>query len=352
MATWLVTGASGFFGYFMCKKIVETGEVCVGVDINPFEYEDLKEKVEFYKVDIRDKGALEGVFKKKIDYVIHAAAALPRFRVEDIVTTNFYGTKNLLELSKKYKVKRFVFISSTAVYGKPKKEGISEDYPLNPINAYAYTKVFAEKLCEVYRKYFDVLILRPKTFVGPLRLGIFSIIFDLVYTKTPLPIPYRGRNLYQLLDVRDLVEITYALTKNSPKEVFNDVYNVGAKKFGSVAKLFYSLILYEGEGRLLPTPYFLLKPVLRILDKLKLLPIYEWAYETIDKNHYVSTKKLEEKAKLVAKISSERALLDSYAWYKKHRKEFIGKKGLTHRVQWYSKGLEVAKLLLKVFKYI
>ena len=354
MGAWLVTGASGFFGYFMCKKIIEEGEECVGLDIEDFEYRDLKDKVKFYKVDIRDKENLERVFKEnKIDYVIHAAAALPRWKPKDIISTNVFGSRNVLEFSLKYGGKRFVFTSSTAVYGIPKVHPVKEDYPLNPINLYAFTKVITEKDCERYReKGLDVLIIRPKTFVGPLRLGIFSILFDWIYRDSVIPIIGLGNNKYQLLDVRDLVEIIYKLTKFYPREVFNDVYNVGAYKFGTILSHVYALIKYSKKGKVKPFPSRLVKSILKILDKLRLLPIYEWAYETVDKDNFVSIEKLISKTGLIPKISSEKSLLDSYKWYEKHRKEFISKRGVTHRVQWYSKGLEIVRLFLLPLKYI
>jgi len=330
---WVVTGASGFLGYHMCKFLVKKRVKCIGVDINPFEFEDLKGKVEFYRADIRDFEKMKEI-TRGADVIMHGAAALPRWPKDKIWDVNVNGTKTLLEAALTNRVPRFIFISTTAVYGIPRVHPIAEDYPLTGVGPYGESKVAAERLCEEYRKKgLIVSILRPKTFVGSVRLGIFSILFDWVYRGKNIPIIGSGNNRYQLLDVDDLVEAIW-LVAHAPPEIANDVYNVGAEKFGTIRTHVQTLLDYRGRGRIIPLPALPIKIALRILEKLGLSPLYEWAYETVDKDHYVSIEKIKKKLGWKPRKSSEEALLDSYRWYEKHRKDVEGKRGVTHTAQW------------------
>ncbi|MBR9680806.1 MAG: NAD(P)-dependent oxidoreductase [Candidatus Altiarchaeota archaeon] len=328
---WLVTGASGFLGYHVCKFLIDNKVEVVATDINDFPFDDLKDKVKFHKGDITDAKFLRKI-TKGIDIVMHGAAALPRSKKDVIWAVNFGGTKNVLKEANKNKVKRVIFISTTAVYGIPKEHPIYETAPLPGVGPYGDSKVESEKLCAQYRDRMIVSIIRPKTFVGSVRLGIFSVLFDWVYRGKKLPVIGNGKNQYQLLDVDDLANAIWILSKTS-EEKANGVYNVGAKDFGTINDHMQKLIDYRKKGKLVHFPSWTVKTPLRILDKLGLSPLYAWAYETLDKDHFVSIDKMQNLG-WEPKFSSEQTLLESYKWYEKHRKEIINKKGTTHTVQW------------------
>lgn len=326
--TWVVTGASGFLGFHMCRFLLKKKIKCIGVDINPFGH-DLP--IEFHQGDIRDPEFMRRVCKGA-DVVMHGAAALPRWKDEQIWDVNLNGTKTALEAAAQERVKHFIFISTTAVYGIPEKHPIYEDDPLTGVGPYGDSKVEAEKACGGYRDRMKVTVLRPKTFVGTVRLGIFSVIFDWVYRGKNIPVIGNGRNRYQLLEVDDLVEAIYLVSK-MPKRKANDVYNVGAVGFGTIDDHIQGLLDYRKKGRLIHFPAGPVKFILRVLDRLGLSPLYAWAYETLDKDHFVSVNKLRKQG-WKPKLTSEQSLLQSYKWYEKHRDEIINRKGVTHTVQW------------------
>ena len=104
-------------------------------------------------------------------------------------------------------VRRVVLISSTAVYGVPERHPIDEDDPLVGVGWYGESKIEAEHLAaEFGRRGLDVVVIRPKTFIGPERLGVFEILFDWIREGRRIPILGDGDNLYQLLAVEDLVD--------------------------------------------------------------------------------------------------------------------------------------------------
>ncbi len=331
---YLITGGAGFLGYHQANFLASKGEDVVLLDIAPFNPEEYPEKAVFYNVDVRDRESLEKVFAQhSFDVVIHAAAALPLWKKRDIFTTNVNGTRNVLELSKKYGVERFIFISSTAVYGIPKKHPIYEDDPLSGVGPYGESKIIAEKVCREYEGDMVVTIVRPKTFIGTGRLGVFQILYDWVESGKRIPIIGNGKNRYQLLDVDDLVEAIYLLSK-APAEKANNTFNVGAEKFGTVREDVGALCEFAGTGaRVMPTPAWLVKPVLWILEQLKLSPLYKWVYGTADKDSFVSIDRIKQALGWRPRYSNADALIKSYKWYLEN-KDKIKEEGVTHRVGW------------------
>lgn len=161
----LVTGNAGFIGSNLTKKLLALGYQVIGIDnFNDYYNPKIKEKniAEYktnfkqYRLDILDKDKLELVFdKEKPQIIIHLAARAgvrpslsnPKLYFQVNVT----GTKNLLDLAKKYSVKQFIFASSSSVYGNQKKIPFSESDKLGkPVSPYAETKLKGEELCRQF----------------------------------------------------------------------------------------------------------------------------------------------------------------------------------------------------------
>ena len=342
----LITGGAGFLGLHLAhyfKKQEKNKFLLVLLDIAKFDENEYPKGVVFINADVRDKKTIENLFKKyRFEIVIHAAAALPLWKEREIYDINVNGTKKLLEASLKFKVKNFIFISSTAVYGVPKKHPIFESDPLIGVGPYGESKIKAEKLCFNYQKKgLVVTIIRPKTFVGCYRLGVFEILFDWIHDGKKIPIIGSGNNRYQLLDVDDLVEAIFKIVNAKNKKKVNNVFNIGAKKFGTVKEDLNQLISYAAKKSmmrkqpLISTPAFLVKKVLWILEKLKLSPLYQWIYETADQDSYVSIDKIKKTLNWEPRYSNAQALIKAYQWYLDHFQEIKSQKsGVTHRVGW------------------
>ena len=111
-------------------------------------------------------------------------------------------------------VRRAILISSTAVYGIPKHHPLREDAPLVGVGHYGESKIEAERVARrVGRRGLEVVVLRPKTFIGPERLGVFEILFDWIREGRRIPILGDGSNRYQLLAVEDLVDATVSAAR-------------------------------------------------------------------------------------------------------------------------------------------
>ena len=140
----LITGGAGFLGINLVRYLHETGHEIYSLDIVPFDYPDMNDKITIITGDIRDK-ELVNKSLAGIDIVIHTAAALPLYKPEDIFSTDVNGTQNLLESAEKNKVKRFIHISSTAVYGIPDHHPLYETDKLDGVGHYGKAKIAAEE---------------------------------------------------------------------------------------------------------------------------------------------------------------------------------------------------------------
>jgi len=330
----LITGGSGFLGLHLARYFAKKKYEIVVLDLQSFDKKEYPTGVTLIQGDVRDLKTVR-LAMRGVDLVIHAAAALPLWSAEDIYTTNIDGTKNILEISKNLKIKHVIYISSTAVYGIPKRHPIYETDPVHGVGPYGESKIAAEKLCEEYRKKSVVVtVIRPKTFVGTHRLGVFEILFDWIKDGKKIPVIGSGNNLYQLLDVDDLVEAIYLFTKLGKKG--NDNFNIGAGEYQTVKKDLEKLFVFAQSGsKVFPVPALPLKVVLRFFDFLHLSPLYQWVYETADKDSFVSLDKLKKTLNWKPRYSNSQALIKSYKWYLANYKNVKSHMtGVTHTTGW------------------
>lgn len=340
----LVTGGSGFLGINLIRFLLRTGEYDIrSLDIAPFKYPEVSQ-VEAIIGDVRSRSDVERAMQG-VDVVVHAAMALPLYPKREILTTGIDGTRMVLSCAADAGIKRVVHISTTAVYGIPDHHPLLETDTLDGVGPYGVAKVAAEGICEEFRqKGMCVPVLRPKSFIGPERLGIFVLLYDWAATGHNFPMIGNGRNRYQLLDVEDLCQAIY-LTMTKGDEVVNDTFNIGAKDFKTMGEEYQAVLMRAGYGkRVIGFPAQLLIWPLRILDWFRLAPVYKWVYETASKDSFVSIEKAERALGYKPQYSNTDALLRNYDWYLAHRMQFEGKSGVTHRLPWKQGVLGLAKL--------
>lgn len=339
----LITGGSGFLGINLIRYLHARGHQIKSLDLVEFDYPDMNNKIETIKGDIRDKETVEKAVDG-VDIVIHCAAALPLYTPKEIFSTDIDGTRTMLEASEKFKVKRFVHISSTAVYGIPDHHPLFETDKLDGVGPYGKAKIKAEEECLKFReKGMCVPIIRPKSFIGPERLGVFDLLFDWAKDGRGFPMIGNGKNRYQLLDVEDLCEAIY-LCCTLEKEKVNDIFNIGAKEFTTMREDYQAVLDYAGHGKKikgLPEKPIIL--TLRLLEAMNLSPLYKWVYETASKDSFVSIEKAEKVLGYKPKYSNKDALIRNYKWYIEHLHEFKNKSGISHRVPWKQGILKFAK---------
>lgn len=341
----LVTGGSGFLGINLIRFLRTQGVEEIRVlDIADFDYPEKNEPwLKFMKGDVRDVAAVEKCIEG-CDIVVNTAAALPLYSAEDIRTTEVDGAQNVINAARKFKLDRMIQISSTAVYGVPKKHPIYETDPMVGVGPYGHAKIEAENRCrEAIKDGFPICIIRPKSFIGPERLGVFALFYDWAYTGHGFPMIGSGNNRYQLMDVDDLDHAIWnAMTY--PKDVIATEFNIGAKEFTTMKEDYQAVLDKAGYGKKIKgMPVAPLIFILRILEKLHLSPLYPWVYETASTDSFVSIEKAEKLLGYKPQYSNKQALVRNYEWYVAHVNDFKGKSGVSHRVPWKQGLLACAK---------
>lgn len=339
-----ITGGAGFLGINLIRYLRRRGYRITSLDLLEFDHTDMRGEVEAIQGDIRDlatvRRAVEGA-----RFVVHAAAALPLYTPADIYTTDIDGTRNVLQASLDAGVERVIQISSTAVYGIPDHHPLLEDDRLQGVGPYGEAKVEAEAVCRQYRAQgLCVPIIRPKSFVGPERLGVFALLYEWAEEGRSFPVLGRGTNRYQLLDVEDLCEAIH-LTMTLDRAAVNDTFNIGAKEFGTMREDYQAVLDRAGFGkRIVPLPAAPAIWTLRVLERLRLSPLYRWVYETACEDSFVSIEKAERVLGYRPRYSNREALLRNYEWYRANRARFRRTSGISHRVPWKQGILRLAKV--------
>jgi len=338
---WAITGGAGFLGLHLARRLLAFGHEVRTLDLAPLDDAELEQNVEELRGDVRDLSAAARLVQGA-DVLVHAAAALPiQASRESIRTVNVGGTGVAFAAAADAGVGRAVLISSTAVYGVPKHHPIAEDAPLVGVGHYGESKIDAEEVARDFgRRGLEVVIVRPKTFIGPERLGVFEILFDWIREGRGIPILGNGSNRYQLLAVEDLVEATVAAAE---KDVAGETFNVGATEFGTVRSDLEGLIAHAGSGsRLRPVPARPAELALRALELARLSPLAEWHYRTAHRDSFVDVSKAQRLIGFAPRLSNEQALCETYDWYLANRGR-VGAAGVTHRVPWDQRALGVVK---------
>lgn len=261
----LITGGAGFIGSNLAKKLIDRGDKVVIIDnFNDYYNPKLKRdrikiflkgyKPKVYEGDIRDQKLLEKIFKKeKIDKVVHLAAmAGVRYSLKNpfiYEEVNIRGTMNLFEMAVKYKIKNFIFASSSSVYGNNKKMPFSEtDSVDTPISPYAATKKATELLAHMYNHIYglNVTALRYFTVYGPwgrpdMALFLFT---DAIMHGKPIKVFNYGKMSRNFTYVDDIVSGT--MTVLDKCQGYN-LMNIGGDKEESLMR--YIEVLEESLGK-------------------------------------------------------------------------------------------------------
>jgi nucleoside-diphosphate-sugar epimerase len=340
---WAISGGAGFLGLHLARRLLADRHEVRTLDVVPLDDPELERSVEELRGDVREPvDAMRLV--DGADVLVHAAAALPiQASREAIRSVNVGGTATTLAAAIEGGVRRVILISSTAVYGVPKVHPLSEEAELVGVGHYGESKIDAEGVAQdVARRGLDVVILRPKTFLGPERLGVFEILFDWIREGRRIPILGDGSNRYQLLAVEDLVEATVAA---GSADVAGETFNVGATEFGTVRSDLEALIAHAGSGSSLrPVPARPAEVALRGLELLRLSPLAEWHYRTAHRDSYVDVSKAQRLLGFSPRLSNAQALCETYDWYLDNRGQ-MRSAGVTHRVPWDQRALRLLKRL-------
>jgi UDP-glucuronate 4-epimerase len=229
MKNLLITGGAGFIGSHLVDRLLasDVERITIVDDFNDFYNPSIKRdnsrehrkdpRYSIHEVDIRDRAALEKIFKdgSNFDCLVHLAARAgvrPSLSEPQLYTeTNINGTVNLLELARQHNIKQFVFGSSSSVYGINAKVPFSEDDPIRqPISPYAATKGAGELLCHTYSHLYGLrcVCLRFFTVYGPRQRPDLAIhkFAKLISRHKPIPVFGDGTTRRDYTYIDDIID--------------------------------------------------------------------------------------------------------------------------------------------------
>ncbi len=340
---WAITGGAGFLGLHLSRRLLADGHEVRSLDIAPLDDVELEQSVTELRGDIRDVERVRELCAGA-DVVVHAAAALPiQATRESIRSVNVGGTENVVLAAREAGARRLILVSSTAVYGVPEKHPIEEADPLVGVGHYGESKIDAERLVRVANGGgLETVIIRPKTFIGAERLGVFEILFDWIREGRRIYVLGSGENRYQLLAVEDLVD---AIERAGRADVAGETLNVGATRFGTVRGDLQALIDHAGsQSRITPVPARPVEVILRALELARVSPLAEWHYKTAHRDSFVDVSKAERLLGWAPRLSNAEALIETYDWYLVNRSRQRAA-GVTHRVPWNQQALGLLRRL-------
>lgn len=258
----LVTGAAGFIGASLYMYLVDRGYEVVGVDSyrcpSRLLLSILRERsLEVHRVDVLDRVMLMNV-ARYTDAIVHLAAFI---NVDEsmsepykYINNNVMGTASVLEVGREAGVKKFIYISSAAVYGEPLELPIKESHPTRPSSPYGYSKLMGEYLVRMYAELYgvDSVVLRLFNVYGFGQSGEYAGViprFIERVSRGKSPIIYgdgeQTRDFVHVEDVCRAVEL--ALSYNGSY----DVFNVGSGRAVSINELAW-LVINEFQAEVEP----------------------------------------------------------------------------------------------------
>ena len=257
----IVTGGAGFIGSTLVDKLIDDGlDVIVLDNLSTGKESNINPKAEFIKCDVsKDRPLFNDV-----DTVFHLAAT-PQVQhsIENPTdNNNLDSVINMLNISKKSGVKRFIFTSSSAVYGNPEYTPIDENHPTNPLSPYALHKLVGEQYCKLYSDLYglDTVSLRYFNAYGERMSNegayksVISVFNEQHKKKEPLNIVNDGEQKRDFIHVNDIVKANLICGFKKDKPFNGEIYNVGsgvAYSVNEIADMFGGEKKY-GEKRIEP----------------------------------------------------------------------------------------------------
>ena len=231
----LVTGAAGFIASHVADAYVEAGhQVVILDDLSRGKMRNVNPKARFYKCDVRDREAIEEIFRtEKPEVVNHHAAQMdvrrgvrePLFDAQ----VNILGSLNLMESAITHGTKRFIYIASAgAGYGEPKQKLVPEDYPINPITPYGISKHTVEHYLFTFQFLYGLsyVVLRYGNVYGPRQnsqgeAGVFAVFAEQMLRDVRPVIYGDGKKIRDYVYITDVVAANVAALENGTNEIFN-----------------------------------------------------------------------------------------------------------------------------------
>lgn len=339
----LITGGSGFFGSRLRDRLAARGQ-----PVRVFDLADAADRpagVEFVAGDICD-GARVAAACAGCGVVYHCVAQVPLAKNRRLFrAVNVDGTGNLLRAAQAARVGKVIYVSSSAVFGAPAANPVSEQTPPAPGEAYGRAKLAGEHLCHgASADGLDVTIIRPRTIMGDGRLGIFQILFEWIRTGYNVPVLGRGANVYQFVHADDLADACVLAAGRAGATT----YHCGADRFGTMRELLERLCAHAGTGaKVRRLPMAPAVGLMNLASAVGLSPLGPYHAMMYGRSFYFDIGKARGELGWQPRFSNDEMFAQSYDWYVRNREDVLRSNGASpHRSAVGQRALALVKYLL------
>lgn len=340
----LVTGGSGYFGELLVRKLLEREYQVRIFDLN--RPSPAIPAVEVVQGDVRDRKMVAAACSG-MEVVFHNVAHNPLANDRELFwSVNRGGTANVLDACLEQRVSKVIYTSSSAVYGAPKKNPVTEETPPSPMEVYGEAKLAGEVACREYAaRGLDVSIVRPPTILGHGRLGIFQLLFEWIYLGSNIPVLDGGNNTFQFIHADDLADACVLASRRKGA----DAYNCGADRYGTMREALEELCRFAGTGsRVRSLPMAPMVAGMKVCLRLGISPLAPYHAIMYGKSMYFNVSKAKSQLGWQPRYSNAEMFVDSYRWYVENRETILQRKdgASLHQAAVKEKALSLVRWLL------
>lgn len=322
----LITGGSGYFGSLLRDRLVAARQPVRIFDL--VDADDRTAGVEFVRGDICDPSAVEQACRG-VDTIYHCVAQVPLAKNRRLFrAVNEGGTEIMLRAARNAGVRKVIYVSSSAVFGVPKSNPVTEETTPSPGEAYGRAKLAGETLCHrAVQEGIDVSIVRPRTIMGHGRLGIFHILFDWIHDGYNVPVLGGGGNVYQFVHADDLAQACI-LAATRPGA---SIYNCGAERFGTMREVLEALCRNAATGsRVRSVPMAPAVLGMKITSAIGLSPLGPYHALMYGRSMYFDITKAQTELGWQPRYSNEEMFIESYEWFVANRVALQAQRNASH----------------------
>ncbi len=325
MSTYLVTGASGFFGGILKRRLLREGHVVVNIDLERDEHAGAPGLTSI-QGDLRDRALVESTFAQHpFDAVFHCAAQLAHGTKIDehlLWTSNVDATVLLAQTARAHGVKPFVFISTNCLWASDLGHPVQESDVPAPIEIYGRSKLEGERQLQAFAGDLDVVTLRVPTIMDEGRLGLLAILYEFIDDGKTVWVVGDGGNRYQFIYADDLATACMLAADYGSSGLFH----LGSDEVKSMRAVYESVIAQSGSrSRVRSLPKGPTIAAMTAAHKLRISPLGPYHYKMIAENFVFDTARAKRELHWQPTLSNEQMLLRAYGHYREHRAEIHGR---------------------------
>ena len=316
----IVTGSSGFYGSILINFLEKKGVVTLGLDLNQNKK---LEKFKALEIDLCKYHATTKIIPQvKYDAIIHLATLID-FGVKNqkkLYENNLNTTKTVIQLAKKFNIKKIIFTSSNSIFLGSKETFITSQTLPCPKDAYGESKLASEKLLTKLNNKKVIHILRCPNIVDAGRMGMLSILFELLKNNSTIWMIGDGSTRHQCIYANDLNEAILKLLKNNRSSTLN----IGSENVPSFLELYQYLVKRtKSKSKIRALPKFLLIPILKLLYFFKLSPLGPYQFRMLTKDFIFDISKIKNKIKWSPTKDNKEIMYLAYKYYINNRAKNI-----------------------------